>query len=288
MFCNKCGAPMPEQVRFCSACGNSVEQIPFQQQEQPQYRPQFQPQEQPASFEKPMGRLKFAYTRGGAVSWISFVALLLALALVCVSGYDALYGSVMQWAVVESVEEIPDSPVQELEDALEDGQNVVDECRQLLDELPDEGLTEKEEGYVAFCYELADDLEEMLEEPSMMAIQSMAKQLAENENAFEILEKAEGETDALQFQSEFKDLQDVMSIIVGVIFGCFGLCALLTLLAAALRSNVLTVFGMLGALILCAVVSGSVFVVALLVLYVVAIVLNAVLRKNYKSYRCQL
>ncbi len=274
MFCSKCGAPIPEQVRFCPTCGSPVEQ------------PQPQAQ-QPVSFVKPMGRLKFNYTRGGAVSWIGFAALILAVVLVCVSGYKALYGSIMEWAVIETLEDVPDNPVEDLENALEDGQQVVDESRQKLDEIKreHEDLTEEEEGYVEIAEELVDDLEEILDEPSMMAINGMLNQFAENEDAFEILEKAEGETSALELRNELKDLQDVMSVVVGVTFGCFGLCILLTFLAAMFRSNVLTVFGMLGALILCAPFGGGLIELAVLVLYVTAIVLNAVLRKHYKTYK---
>lgn len=328
MFCNKCGAPLSEKARFCGVCGNVIDpnirmnmqqhepapqpepvqqefapaqqevvpepvqyQQPVEQYQQPmQYQqpaqyPQYQQPMQPA--EKPMKKLKFAYTRGGVVSWISFVVLLLATALVGLSLYTALYSSFLEIPAVELLDSVADGSLKELEDTLAEGQDIVDEGWEAVDELKQESLTEEEEAYVQAAEKVLEDMETMLDTPSVMIFYNVIHQLSENEEVFEILEMSDGKTVSKE-QQEMKDISDALGVIIGVIAGCFGLALLLTFLAAMFRSNVLTVFGMLASVGLCALMASPIYGIAVLVLDIVAIVLNANIRKKYKAYKRQL
>ena len=327
MFCSKCGAPIGEKARFCGVCGNvidpdirmsmqqheaalraetvpeSVQQQPVQQQpvqqqsvqqqsvQQVQYQQQpvqqqvqYQQPVQPA--EKPMNKLKFAYTRGGVVSWVSFAVLLLATALIGLSLYTALYTSFLELPVVKLTATVAGESIKDLEDTLADGQDILDEGWEAVDEVKQEKLTKEEKEYVQVAEEVLEDMETMLDTPSLMILYNVVHQLSENEEVYEILEMSEGKVAAKE-QQEMKDISDVLGVVACVIAGCFGLALLLTFLAAMFRSNVLTVFGMLAAVGICTLLANPVYGIAVLVLDIVAIVLNAIIRKNYKAYKRQ-
>ena len=58
---------------------------------------------------KTMSKLKFAWTKGGAVSWIAFGALLLAAVLVAVSMYNALFGSILDMPFMSVIDTVTDA-----------------------------------------------------------------------------------------------------------------------------------------------------------------------------------
>jgi len=222
------------------------------------------------------------------VSWISFLVLLLATALIGLSLYTALYSSFLELPAVEMLDSVTEGSVKELEDTLDEGQDIIDEGREAVDEVKQEKLTKEEEEYVRVAEEVLDDMETMLDTPSLMIIYSVINRLSTNEEVYEILEMSDGKAFVAEEQQEMQDISNAMGVIVGVIMGCFGLGLLLTFLAAMFRSNVLTVFGMLASVGICALLANPVYGIAVLVLDIIAIVLTAVLHKKYKTYKRQL
>ena len=233
---------------------------------------------------KTMSKLKFAWTKGGAVSWIAFGALMLAAVLVAVSMYNALFGSILDMPFMNVIDTVTEGSVAELEEELDRGKDVEDEARDILDELENENLSKKEEKLVEKAEELVEELGDLMDCPSLMVMRSASGKIADDEELIEMLELADGATASRELQQDAEEIFTVLNIVVIVIAGCFGLAILFTVLAAMLRSTVLAVFGMLGSVALCALFGGAIFAVGVLVLDITAMVLHGVLKKNYTKY----
>lgn len=235
---------------------------------------------------KPMGRLKFAYCKGGAVSWIAFAALLIAVVLVGVSLYTALYGSILDMPFMSVVDTVTDGAVSELEEEINGGKDVEKEARAILKDMKKEsgGLTKSEKKLLNKAEDVVDGLGDLLDTPSLMVARDVLTAVSEDRELIELLELADSAAAAQDLQEEAKNISQVLEIVVIVVMACFGLSMLLTFLAAVLRSTVPAVFGMLGAVALCALFGGMIFCVAVLVLDITAMILLGVLKKKYMKY----
>ena len=322
MFCSKCGSQLAEGTRFCGVCGNTVEQpqpevqaqpqpevqaqpqfvpqpevqaqpqfVPQPEvQAQPQYAPQYAPQpqyQQPATYVKPMGRQKFNYTRGGAVSWISFIALLLAFVLIGVCTYNAMCGSIMDMPIVSMA---PEDSVKELENIVEEGKNTSAQSWEALEELRAEtpDMSDDEEEAIEAAEEMLEKMDDMLDNLSVVGMFNAISSVRSNEYVFEAMEKSEGTERAEAYMNDLQELEDVLLIVIGVLSACFGVAMLLTLLAAFFRSTALTVFGMLASFGICLVLGSAPLALVILVLDILGIILNSVLKKKYKTYKRQI
>lgn len=233
---------------------------------------------------KPMGRVKHAWTKGGAVSWIAMVALLLATILVGVCMYTALYGSIFDMPIMTAMATIADSPLEEMKETFREGKATEREARAALKEVNSEDLSKSKKKLVETAEDFLDQFEDFTDTPSVMTMRSMVKTITEDRELLELLELADSEEAAQRTQQEAKDILQVLDVIVIVILICFGLCMLLTFLAAMFRGIVPAVFGLLGALLLIPLFGGGIMTLAALVLYVVGIVLTSVLRGSYNKY----
>lgn len=233
-----------------------------------------------------MNRLKFVYCKGGAVSWISFAALLLAAILVGICLYTALFGSIVDMPFMSVIDTITDGSVDELEDVLRDGKDVEREARAALKDMKkDSGtLSKSEKKLLDLAEEVVDDLGKLIDTPSLMVMRRLVGNICEEQELIERLELAGDPQSAQDLQREAEDVLQVLKVVVIVIIVCFVPCILLTFLAAMLRSTVLTVFGMLGAVPLCALFGGVIFVLAVLVLDITAMILHGVLKKKYQKF----
>ena len=233
---------------------------------------------------KPMSKLKFAWTKAGAVSWIAFAALMLAAVLVGVSLYNALYGSFLDMPFMTVIDTVTDGSVAELEEELDRGKDVEKEARDILDELDSKALSKKEKQLMDKAEELVDELGELMDCPSLMVMRSAAGKVAHDEELIEMLELAEDAKASRELQQDAEEISTVLDVIVIVIGACFGLAIFLTVLAAMLRSTVPAVFGMLGSVGLCALFGGVIFAVGVLVLDIVAMVMHGQIKKKYQKY----
>ena len=321
MFCSKCGANVSEKARFCAVCGNVIDpnilasmqqheaapqpepqpepQVVPQPEPQPEPQPQPQPvpqyvppvqyapqvpYQQPVSTVKPMGRQKFNYTRGGAMSWVSFVALLIAVILIGICAYNALFGELLDMPLFSMA---PEETVQQLEDIMKDGKKASkeswDRVEQFKDEHPD--MTDEQEEYITVVEDALEKMDDMLDNLSVMGMYNVINYICSNENFVEAVEMAYGEEKADSDLTQLRDINDVLSVVVIVLAACFGLGMLLTLLAACFRSTVLTVLGLLASYGICMFLGSAPLAMAILVLDILGIVLNVLLRKKYNTYK---
>lgn len=236
---------------------------------------------------KPMGRLKFAYCKGGAVSWIACAALLVAVVLIGLSLKTALYGSILEMPFMSVVDTVTDGAVSELEQEIDSGKDVEKEARAILKDLKRESgsLSKSEKKLLNKAEDVVNGMGELLDTPSLMVARDVITAVSEDEELIEMLELAEDAQSARQLQEEAENIVQVLDIVVIVVLACFGLSMLLTFLAAMLRSTVLAVFGMLGAAALCALFGGMIFCVAVVVLDITAMILHGVLKKKYTKYK---
>lgn len=272
MFCDKCGAQIPDGIRFCGQCGNVINQQPAPQPApQPVYQPPVQPAyQQPVyqqqAYQQPMTRDQFIGSNGAQNGLIVRIALAVCALILVIGLCTTLWGSILNNPTLQTVATLADADVSELEDELD---NMKDELKEYEDYYD---LSNEEE-------EIMEAVEKLCDQPSLMNVRKIAKMAADREysDAFGGLDSADRE--------EAEMLLAVMNgAIIGLVIS-FLIGLVLTGLACWKRNTVLIVFGMLFSVGNCFSASGTLLGILVLALYIVAIVINVKLSNQYKAYK---
>ena len=312
MYCDKCGTKLPDDAQLCSRCGRSfVEPEPAQIPEPVAPAPIQIPEPvvqqpvpaQPVKPKKPLSKMKYMYTSGGAVSWTAFLVLLLAVVLVGCGLYNTLYGSIFEIPTVQLVDVMTDGRVETLERYFDAGEVITTEAENLLAELKVEYAhgTPQQQRILDTAQEFVESVQQFYDERSIMAISTVLSQISENEDWIGLWEETQQRGAAIRsqggalssaggyggnsMQSEAAEYTEVLDLVIPVIICCYAFCMLLTLLAAIFRNTVLTVFGMICSVFICLLLSSVVLSLIILALHITGIVLNTIAGNKYARAR---
>lgn len=276
MFCQKCGAQLPDGFGFCSACGSKVEAA------QPQYRPQYQlqpqypyppqPQYQPVT---PVKKKVFLAEKASAkckrTAMLTTVICIVSILLMVAGVVSAVMGPVFEVPFlalgVNLAEVDPDEIVEELEEALED---------------------------TGAEYELQRDLCTVYEQQAMDAMLEGMETLVDNVSVVNMLNAVNACEEAYDYAPHLMDddFQEeavlIKQVLVGIIVACAALYLLpllFTLLGGLKKSIGFTVAGLVLVLVPQLCLGGWLLTLASLVLGVVQAVLCGQVTKEYDRYR---
>lgn len=255
---------------------------------------------QQAAPKKPLSKMKYMYTSGGAISWTALVVLLLATALIGFCLYSTLYGSVFEIPTVQLVDNMTGGSMQDLERYFDQGEIITAEAEELLAELKVEYAhgTPEQQKILSTAEDFVEKVGQFYDERSIMAIYALLSQISENEDWIELWDEAQqrgvearqqagavlsaGGYGSNGLQADAEEYTEVLDLAIPVIICCFAFCMLLTFLAAVFRNTVLTVFGMIFSVFISLLLSSVVLGVIILVLHIAGIVLNTIAGNKFR------
>jgi len=247
MFCNHCGANLPEGAAHCTMCGAPMTQnAPVQ----PNYDYSQQPQS-PAP--APAKKSSLPTTITCLISVVLIIASIIApLAM-------PLFDVPVMSLALDAADEDFDEQLDEMKDEWKDSE---EEREMAMDELS----SKEKKAYK----KLEKQMEKTLDHFSLLNVNELAKQAKDAEDAFEM--------DGIN-EEDYEEFSQIMGVIAGVSVGAFVLPLLFALLGGLKKSAGLTIAAMIFTAISQLILSGFVLLLLSAVVYIVQIVLC----KKYKA-----
>ena len=247
MFCNQCGANLPEVTAYCTMCGAPMYQ---QAPQQENYNWENNYQQSPVP-EVPVKKNSLPITITMLVSIVLIIASILAPLMLPV--FDIPVMSVALSAADEDPDEL-----------LDDMKDQMDEIKDNYDMIEDDLSSKEKKSYK----KAIDSLEKMVDSFSLLNINAAAKAAQDMEDA-----------DTSDLDEAMEEFTQIMGVIVGISIGAFVLPLLFALLGGLKKSAGLTIAALIFTAISQLILSGVVLVILSAVVYIVQIVLC----KKYKA-----
>lgn len=285
MICDKCGATMPEGIKFCSACGNVLTQ-PAQPPvyQQPAYQMPVSPYPQ-----QPLSRGKFIGSQNGpkGLALGSMLVLFACALLIGLCLYLTLCGPISSIPALDAIFTLAGEDIDVLDETFEEGQKIMDKSREDLENAVDlygEGLNKEEKKAVKLGEDLLDQADKAMESKSFKGLRDVIAALLEVNEELEDLDIGYHGLDESD-HPDFEAILETMDTVILVLAILYGVGILFAVLAGIFKNNILTVLGMLSSFGLCLTLSNALLAILLLALFIVAIVLNAKISGKYKAYK---
>lgn len=311
MFCPKCGAQVPDEARFCSACCAPLGvQAPPVSEPVPAAEPVVTPNPAPVSVPTPppapvtvapakpvkKGNLisNLSDPKLRVLAIIALVIWLGALAVTVVSYFVAANSPIVDLPVVATAGKLAGEELELDEQAMED---LADEIAKVKKTMKDDlsGLNSKDYKKVE---KLVNAAEDVLKDPTLGNLQTVLPLLNDvlavmdaNKEYFEeeFTDEAQQDlTEALEDMQEINDLVWFLNLIPYILFGFLGLCLLFTLLGGLFKLNGLLVVGMLFTALFTVIFAGIPYLALACGLHIVLMVFNGLLNKPYRQYKKEL